>query len=113
MKYYVCVDKRDIYVDSFFVPERDSIVSIYRKDYHEHNCPLISTLIIICSPLHVANVHEIRNEICGCMLFIDTICYTYKAAFLFTALFRSMTHFRKSIKSRLVLSGTRSTDIPF
>jgi len=45
------------------------------------------------------------------MLFMDAIRCIYKATFLFTALFRSMTHFRKSIKSRLVLSGTRSTDI--
>lgn len=37
---------------------------------------------------------------------------TYKATLLFIALFRSMTHFRKSIKSRLVLSGTRTADIP-
>lgn len=103
--------KRDI-CRPVFVPEWDSTVSIYRKDYYEHNCLLILTLIIICSPLHVANVvHEIR-ELCGCILLIDTIRCTYKATFLFTALFRSMTYFRKSIKSRLVLSGTRSTDIP-
>lgn len=45
------------------------------------------------------------------IFFIDAAC-TYKAIFLFTALFRSMTYFRKSIKSRLVLSGTWSTNIP-
>lgn len=43
--------------------------------------------------------------------FSDAARCTYKAIFLFTALFRSMTHFRKSIKSRLVLSGTWSTNI--
>lgn len=71
-------------------------------------------LIIICAPLRVVSVvHEIREIYgCICFFFIDTIRCIYKATFLYTALFRSMTHFRKSIKSRLVLSGTRSTDIP-
>lgn len=75
--------------------------------------PLMSTLITICARLRVYDVHTIR-EICGCrsFFFIDAIRCTYKATFLFTALFRSMAHFRKSIKSRLVLPGTRSTDIP-
>lgn len=94
-----------------FVSERYSSVSIYGRDYYEHNYSLISALLVRCGC--VCGQCRTRDvAIYIWMLFIDAIRCTYKATFLFTALFRSMTYFRKSIKSRLVLSGTRSTDIP-
>lgn len=89
-------------------------VSIYEKYYYYKNNYQFFLYKIINYYFCAIVRGRLRSMSYAAMqiFFIDAACCTYKAIFLFTALFRSMTYFRKSIKSRLVLSRTWSTNIP-